>query len=115
VSFRNTVFVFADGDSGSSIGFLSKETKESGKLNPFIDEILLKSRQNNYYSRKLKNILLKMKNFNYNIVVDIKDIDQPTYTKVIRELSNFDNFKPHRTYVLKYVDNKIQCETVKRS
>lgn len=112
INFRNTIFVFLDDNQKKTIGYMSSEVS-GGKMLPQIDELLLESKKNDYYLKKLKALVLKMKNHNYNLVLDIEAIDRQTYSEVVKEISNLDNIKPNRTYVIKYIDHKVYFEIKK--
>jgi len=115
ISFKNSFFIFVEEESMKSIGFITSETSSKKTINPYIDEVLPKINRSKYYHNKLQNILDKMKDFNYNISVDIKKMNQVTYSKLVKELSNIDNFKPNKKYIVKCVNDKILFETLKRS
>ena len=112
ISFKNTIFVFISESKHIKIGFMTKENENtvSNKINPYIDEILKKVDHNDFYFNKIKTILTKMKDFNYNIVLNIAEFDKSIYSKLVKELSNFDNLKPNRKYIVKYENNKILIE-----
>ena len=56
-----------------------------------------------------------MKNHNYNLVLELGDVDKRTYSEVVREISNLENIKPNKTYVIKYIDDKVHFEIRKWS
>jgi ATP-dependent Clp protease ATP-binding subunit ClpA len=109
ISFRNSLFVFLEDVKKRTIGYFSSETTEE-KFLPAIDEVLVKTKNNNYYLKKLKDLLFKMKNHNYNLVLELGDVDKRTYSEVVREISNLENIKPNKTYVIKYIDDKVHFE-----
>jgi ATP-dependent Clp protease ATP-binding subunit ClpC len=111
VNFRNSIFVFLEADAERQIGYLGEAVE--GKVMPLIDEVVRDPKKNGYYLEKLRRVLERMKSYNYNLVLEIPELDRKTYAKVLNELSNLDNFKQHRTYVIKYVDNKILFEMKK--
>lgn len=113
IIFRNSIFIFLETDIKSSIGYLNSDGTTSNKILPAIDEVIIGTKKNNYYLEKLHQVLERMKNHNYNLVLDISALDKKTYTKVLTEISNLDNFKPNRTYVIKYVDDKVLFEMKK--
>lgn len=112
IDFRNTIFVFLESESGQRIGYLG-EARTENKILPLIDEVVLDSKKDDYYLEKLRRVLEKMKTYNYDLVLDISSLDKKTYAKVLSEISNLENFKRHRTYVIKYIDDKILFETKK--
>ncbi|MDD4000064.1 MAG: AAA family ATPase [Bacilli bacterium] len=111
INFRNTFFVFIEKNLKPAIGYLESETSE--KMLPQIDEIIKGSKQKTFYLKKINQVLERMKNHNYNLVLDIFEMDKNTYTKVLCEISNLDNFKPNRTYVIKYINEKVLFEMKK--
>jgi ATP-dependent Clp protease ATP-binding subunit ClpA len=112
INFRNTFFVFLDNMQKQSIGYLGSEGTTDRML-PQIDEVITGSKKNSYYLKKLRQVLDRMKNHNYNLVLDISSLDKKTYVKVLSEISNLDNFKQNRTYVIKYIDDKVLFEMKK--
>lgn len=114
INFRNSIFIFLESDNKPAIGYLGDEEKsDNKKVNSLIDEVISSPKRNDYYLEKLRAVLEKMKNYNYNLVLDISSLDKKTYTKVLSEISNLDNFKQNRTYIIKYVDDKILFEMKK--
>lgn len=113
INFRNSIFIFLETDLKNAIGYLNSDGTTSNKILPAIDEVIIGIRKNNYYLEKLHQVLERMKTHNYNLVLDIAALDKKTYTKVLTEISNLDNFKPNRTYVIKYVDDKVLFEIKK--
>lgn len=113
INFRNSIFIFLETDLKNAIGYLNSDGTTSNKILPAIDEVIIGIRKNNYYLEKLHQVLERMKTHNYNLVLDIAALDKKTYTKVLTEISNLDNFKPNRTYVIKYVDDKVLFEMKK--
>ena len=82
-------------------------------INLYIDEILNNTNQSDHYRKKISAILSKLKYYNYNLVLNIDDIDSKTYIELIKELSNFDNFIIHEKYIITRRDDKILIKTTK--
>ncbi|MDD4388868.1 MAG: AAA family ATPase [Bacilli bacterium] len=114
ISFQNCFFVFLEEEKNKAIGFIMSEEKNN-KINPYIDEVLYPIEKSMFYQEKLNDILNKMSKYNYNITVDIKSIDYSIYHQLIKELSNFDNFRPNKKYIFKMNKNKTLVKTAKRS
>ena len=114
ISFQNCFFVFVEEEKDNAIGFINNNAKSS-KINKFIDEILHDIEKSTFYQKKLDDILEKMRGYNYNIIVNIKSIDYTLYHQILKELSNFENFRQDRKYVFKLKKDKTLVKTTKRS
>lgn len=113
ISFQNTIFIFLDGDKSIPIGFVSGK-KASKKVNEYIDEIVSSGGRNEFYYDKINEVLEKLREHDYNIIVNIKNIDYYIYNKLIKELINFENISPSKKYIYRLNKNKDIERTVRR-
>jgi hypothetical protein len=101
-------------EKSKPIGFIASEFKKA-KINPYVDEILPELKNCDYYQERLNDVLARLRQYDYHITVDIKAIDYEIYHRIVKELSNFDNFRPHKRYVYKINKNRELVKTLKRS
>jgi len=114
ISFQNCFFAFVEEEKSKPIGFIASEFKKA-KINPYVDEILPELKNCDYYQERLNDVLARLRQYDYHITVDIKAIDYEIYHRIVKELSNFDNFRPHKRYVYKINKNRELVKTLKRS
>lgn len=114
ISFKNTIFIFQEEVQKNNIGFIELKTTKPKTINSYIDEILNNINQSDHYRNKISAILSKLKHYNYNLVLDIDNIDSQTYLELIKELSNFENFITHEKYIITRRDNKILIKTTRK-
>jgi ATP-dependent Clp protease ATP-binding subunit ClpC len=114
ISFQNCFFVFIEEEKTKPIGFIASERK-SAKINAYIDEELPEITNCGYYREKLDDILARLRQYGYHISVDIKAIDYRLYRQLLKELSDFDNFRPHQQYTYRINKKRELVKTAKRS
>lgn len=108
IYFKNSIFIFLEEQNQNIIGYINNVSEERSKIHYYIDEVLYNTPINYYYDNKIKNIIQKYQNNNYLIDLKCNNISMETYNKILKVISNLDNFKENKKYSI-YIENDEVC------